>query len=72
MQTVTLIYLLYAIRNVKDELNLKTELIYVIIIWVIFSLSYFTALFISGASDAQGNASDAQGNASGVTIFSFI
>ena len=65
MQTVTLIYLLYAIRNVKDELNLKTELIYVIIIWVIFSLSYFTALFISGASDAEGNAS-------GVTIFSFI
>ena len=65
MQTVTLIYLLYAIRNVKDELNLKTELIYVIIIWVIFSLSYFTALFISGASDAKGNAS-------GVTIFSFI
>ena len=45
-----LIYLLYAIRNVKDELNLKTELIYVIIIWVVFSLGYFLTLVITNVN----------------------
>ena len=50
IQTVILIYLLYAIRNVKDELNLKTELIYVIIIWVIFSLGYFLTLVITNVN----------------------
>ncbi len=45
-----LIYLLFAIRNVKDELNLKTELIYVIIIWVIFSLGYFLTLVITNVN----------------------
>jgi hypothetical protein len=47
---VILIYLLFAIRNVKDELNLKTELIYVIIIWVIFSLGYFLTLVITNVN----------------------
>ena len=66
LQTVILIYLLYAIRNVKDELNLKTELIYVIIIWVIFSLSYFTTLVASNINKAD------DGHESAKAIFSFI
>ena len=50
-----LIYLLYAIRNVKDELNLKTELIYVIIIWVVFSLGYFMTLVITNVNNKKAD-----------------
>jgi hypothetical protein len=39
-----LVILMWNIRNVKDELNLKRELYIVIFIWVAFSLSYFIAL----------------------------
>ena len=53
IQTVILMYLLYAIRNVKDELNLKTELIYVIIIWVFFSLGYFLTLVITNVNNEK-------------------
>jgi hypothetical protein len=39
-----LVVLMWQIRNVKDELNLKKELYIVIGVWIIFSLCYFTAL----------------------------
>jgi hypothetical protein len=54
-QTITLVYLLWAIRNVKDELNLKNELSIVIFIWVLFSLSYFIALQYGLATDNNSN-----------------
>jgi len=44
LQTLILVLLLYSIRNVKDELNLKKELSIVIAMWLVFSLSYFMAL----------------------------
>ena len=43
-QTLVLVLLLYKIRNVKDELNLKKELSIIIALWLIFSLSYFLTL----------------------------
>ncbi len=43
-QTLTLVMLMWKIRNVKDELNLKKELYLVIGIWLVFSLLYFSAL----------------------------
>lgn len=43
-QTLILVLLLYKIRNVKDELNLKNELFIIIGIWLFFSLFYFLAL----------------------------
>lgn len=44
LQTLILVILLFKIRNVKDELNLKNELSVIIMIWLLFSLSYFFAL----------------------------
>ena len=44
MQTISLVILMWQIRNVKDELNLKNELYIVIAIWIVFSLFYFAAL----------------------------
>lgn len=44
LQTLILVILLFQIRNVKDELNLKKELTIIILIWLLFSLSYFFAL----------------------------
>lgn len=44
LQTLILVLLLFKIRNVKDELNLKNELSIIIAIWLSFSLSYFLAL----------------------------
>ena len=44
MQTIGLVILMWTIRNVKDELNLKRELYIVIGIWIVFSLFYFAAL----------------------------
>ncbi len=47
LQTIILVGLMWQIRNVKDELNLKKELYIVIAIWIIFSLAYFLALMIN-------------------------
>jgi hypothetical protein len=49
-QTLALIFLLYKIRNVKDELNLKNELRLIILIWLAFSLCYFICLQVQISS----------------------
>ncbi len=47
LQTIILVGLMWQIRNVKDELNLKKELYIVIGIWILFSLAYFLALMVN-------------------------
>ena len=41
IELIILIYMLYKIRNIKDELNIQSELTLIIIMWVFFSTVYF-------------------------------
>lgn len=43
-QVLILTILCYKIINIKDELNIKKELVLIIIIWITFSVLYFGAL----------------------------
>jgi hypothetical protein len=54
-QTLILVLLLYTIRNVKDELNLKKELTVIIGIWLVFSLLYFLSLQIEISHNGMQN-----------------
>jgi hypothetical protein len=65
-QTIGLVILMWKIRNVKDELNLKRELYIVIGIWIVFSLFYFAALQI------DMNSTDYFDKFEGQMIFAFI
>jgi hypothetical protein len=51
IQTLTLVILMWSIRFVKDELNLKRELYIVIGVWIVFSLCYFAALNMDLSTD---------------------
>jgi predicted neutral ceramidase superfamily lipid hydrolase len=66
VQTISLVILMWQIRNVKDELNLKKELYIVIAIWIVFSLFYFAALQIDMNSSKDQDKFESQ------MIFAFI
>lgn len=39
--------MVFKIRNIKDELNIQTELMIIMSFWIVFSIGYFTTLFLS-------------------------
>ena len=46
LQILVLVYLCYKIIDIKDEINIKRELVIIIVVWISFSLFYFTFLQI--------------------------
>jgi predicted membrane-bound dolichyl-phosphate-mannose-protein mannosyltransferase len=37
---IAMVYLVYKIRNVKEELNVRTELLWILAVTIIFTLFY--------------------------------
>lgn len=45
LELLILVIMIFKIRNIKDELNIKNELIIIMGLWIFFSLGYFATLF---------------------------
>lgn len=52
-ELMLLIILLYKIRDIKDELNIKIELNILIILWLLFSMLYFITNNIYDAKESE-------------------
>lgn len=50
VELMLLIVMLYKIKDIKDELNIKVELNFLIILWLLFSMIYFIS---NNVFDAQ-------------------
>ena len=68
LELIILVFMIYKIRNVKDELNIKSELIWIMAFWILFSFGYFITLTSSHTNSTEVTIS----KWAYFTIFAFI